>query len=202
MFLIVGWHLGRWSRLRVFTTFWLGRLCQVRISLFQWTETVRWKTCLQKTLAFNDVAQHDVVRGMSNIEDGENAELPGVQTLLILGLGELRRITKAKTYEERYKFLGQCDKTLRSAPSMADVLRNSYIRYPQCPADGGYPLPMVSELDTGPRMIWSWAHWDEEMPTWTCQPERDNLRRWGYVFWNKARLETVVNFRDLWRGYR
>lgn len=147
--------------------------------------------------AFNDVAEHDVVWGASNIEYGQDVALPGIQALIPLGIVKLREIMKAKTYDERYKTLDPYRTSRRRWPRMAEALRESYIHPSQCPADGSYPPPLVDDKDSGPRMIWDWAHWEEEQPDWTYQAHRDGLRRWGYVLWDKARLEEAM-FYQLW----
>ncbi|KAH8170002.1 zinc finger domain-containing protein [Sarocladium implicatum] len=149
--------------------------------------------------AFNDVAEHDVVWGASKIRYGHDVAPRGIQSLIPLGLAKLRVMIKAKTYEQRYKILDPCRTSRRRWPRMAKALRESYIHPSQCPADGGYPPPLIKDKDPGPRMIWGWAHWDEEMPGWTYQAHRDTIRRWGYVFWDKARLEEAIS-QQVWEG--
>lgn len=60
------------------------------------------------------------------------------------------------------------------------------------------PRPFYPELDSGPEDAWYWAHDDEDELGWVYDVQRQNLRQWGYVLWDKSRLEAVGLFESAW----
>lgn len=144
---------------------------------------------------------------MSHIEYGENVQNPSIQQLLLFGLGKLREIVEAETYDERYRILNAYHSSLVPQYSIYEALQaangqddTTVAEFATGIVQGGFSPPMLEEHDAGPQEIWQWAHWEEEQWSWIYQPERDNLRRWGYVLWDKARLDATGIFRKPWEN--
>ncbi|KAK7935315.1 hypothetical protein PG985_000810 [Apiospora marii] len=160
-------------------------------------------------LTFDDIVDHDVAWGASNVEYGE-AEAPSIQRILFSGLENLHQIAEAETYEKRYGLihhyragrgsplstelflyhglLGANEQThiicLKWLMPQDDVLRTKQ--------------PCFSDSDPGPADAWRWAHQEESWAHWVYQANRRDLRRWGYVMWDRSRLKVIGLFREPW----
>lgn len=60
-----------------------------------------------------------------------------------------------------------------------------------------FHTPFFADPDTGPVDVWRWVHADESWQNWVYQEDRSRLRRWGYVLWDRARLEAAGIFETL-----
>lgn len=49
--------------------------------------------------------------------------------------------------------------------------------------------PWYHEKDSGPEEIWRWAHQAEMIDGFVCSPRQPKLRRLGYVFWDRTRID-------------
>lgn len=49
--------------------------------------------------------------------------------------------------------------------------------------------PEVPELDPGPAEAWRWTHLELNPEQFVCSIHCRDLRAWGYVMWDKARLD-------------
>ena len=58
--------------------------------------------------------------------------------------------------------------------------------------------PFYSESDTGPADIWRWAHQGETLSHVVYQANRETLREWGYVMWDRSRLDSFGIFDEPW----
>lgn len=52
--------------------------------------------------------------------------------------------------------------------------------------------------DTGSPDIWKWAHQDETWANFVNQDNRKTLREWGYVVWDRARLDESGILQSRW----
>ncbi|KAF2762333.1 hypothetical protein EJ05DRAFT_497187 [Pseudovirgaria hyperparasitica] len=156
--------------------------------------------------AFNDIAEHDIAWGEFRVEYDDERDSPFIQYVLSLGLEKLQRIMAAKSYETRYERLysGVYPKTRFNF--LCEALNHANRR-----DDGNYlsdfsptierthiNRPFVAEADTGPDDIWRWAHQDETWAHFVNQNNRETLREWGYVMWDRARLEECAIFHSSW----
>lgn len=159
--------------------------------------------------AFDDIVDHDVAWGASNVEYGA-AEAPSIQRILLSGLKKLHQIAQAETYEERQGLLhhyctSRCSPLapelflydgLLGANEQTHIIVLKWLR----PEDDILRIkqPYYWESDPGPADGWRWAHQEESWAHWVYQENRRGLRRWGYVMWDRSRLEAVGLFREPW----
>lgn len=154
------------------------------------------------TAAFDDVVDHDVAWGASNVEYGA-VESPSIQRILLSGLRQLHQITQAETYEERYGLL-QHSCTARHSPHATELFlcrgllganEQTHIIFLKwlTPDDDVLRIkqPYFADPDLGPADGWRWAHQEESWAHWVYQENRRDLRRWGYVLWDRSRLEAI-----------
>lgn len=131
---------------------------------------------------------------------------PYIQHLLSLGLNRLHQIAQSETYEERHKALykgvhpGFTCFFLYEGLQAANE-RNDNVWLDELTSDDE-PLqmktPYYADPDCGPRDVWRWAHHEESWGSWVYQKERNSLRQWGYIMWNKSRLERTGIFQKPW----
>lgn len=158
------------------------------------------------TLAFNDVAEHDVAWGAFNVDYGDLIDSPYIQHVLSLGLEELHRITLASTYEERYRLLNTPSGPPATSGFLQDALETANNANEDLFLDRLTPeqealhikKPFFADPDSGPRDVWLWAHKVESWANWVYQENRRQLRQWGYVMWDKSRLETAGVLQEPW----
>ncbi|KAI1311828.1 hypothetical protein F5Y03DRAFT_342503 [Xylaria venustula] len=130
-----------------------------------------------------------------------------VQHIMSFGLKKLHDITESKSFEETCRLLTQnvlppislsflyegfhYAKTSNSGVSLNDSLtpedKARFIR-----------SPFFADPDSGPEDVWRWAHQDEICWYWVYTEDRRDLRQWGYVMWDKSRLEAVGIFQEPW----
>ncbi|OAQ61137.1 zinc finger domain-containing protein [Pochonia chlamydosporia 170] len=156
--------------------------------------------------AFNDVAEHDVAWGAFNVNYGDLIDSPYIQHVLSLGLEELHRITLASTYEERYRLLNTPSGPPATNGFLQDALETANNANEDLFLDRLTPeqealhikKPFFADPDSGPRDVWLWAHKVESWANWVYQENRRQLRQWGYVMWDKSRLETAGVLQEPW----
>lgn len=132
---------------------------------------------------------------------------PFLQHLLSLGLRKLHQIVQATTYQERYDLLCSGDYPSGTRTFLHEGLQDDandhaidiylndltpenevlYIRQ-----------PLFVDSDPGPKDTWRWAHHDSPRSSWVYQDDRDDLRRWGYVMWDRFRLEGAGIYQKPW----
>ncbi|KAI1109804.1 hypothetical protein F5Y14DRAFT_390502 [Nemania sp. NC0429] len=154
----------------------------------------------------NEVAEHDVGWGASNVSYEASPDSFHLQYILSLGIEKLCDIVNAETYEERYRvldatngpsstvsFLYQGFETANNSnpdvwlEDLTPEIENLYIR-----------RPYFNDPDPGPADAWRWAHLELSCVNWVYHGDRDQLRRWGYVMWDRSRLEEVGVFQGPW----
>lgn len=123
-----------------------------------------------------------------------------------MGLEKLYQIARAETYDDRerlfcsgyrplptYFFLH--DRLWYANEQQHDIFLNEltpedellYIRQ-----------PFFADVDSGPADAWRWAHYGENRQTWVYQENRRDLREWGYVMWDRSRLDAIGIFQEPW----
>lgn len=113
----------------------------------------------------------------------------------------------ANTYEERYKLL-YSDFPPYNSEFLFEGLKEANERddavylsdYTQDVKLAHVALPFVDDPDDGPADAWSWAHQDETCVNFVNSDSRKPLREWGYVMWDRARLENWAIFETPWEG--
>lgn len=146
---------------------------------------------------FNDVAEHDVRWGMLHVEYREKFDNPFLQYVLSLGLETIWDIASTEVYEDRRQLLES-----RGCPALAFTFLYEGLKEINSYQFNGTVLAprQVIDVDTdsGPEDAWQWAHDDEEDISWVYEENRQSLRRWGYVLWDRSRLEAVGLFKNRW----
>ncbi|KAI8948488.1 hypothetical protein F4801DRAFT_556711 [Xylaria longipes] len=159
------------------------------------------------TPAFNDVAEHDVSWGAWNVDYIFDLDSPWAQYILSLGLQKLCEISSAETYEERYRALDatKCPSVtpsfLHEGFEIASERNNDVFLEDLTPENETLHIksPFFKDPDPGPLDAWRWAHLEETRSNWVYQEDRKELREWGYVIWDRVRLEAVGIFDGSWR---
>ncbi|KJK79987.1 hypothetical protein H634G_04226 [Metarhizium anisopliae BRIP 53293] len=160
--------------------------------------------------AFNDIAEHDIAWGAFRVEYDDRIDSPFIQHILSRGLKKLYSIILAETYLERHQLLYD-----RGFPSITDNflyegLQSANEHNDHVSLDGWSPenealltrRSFVADPDSGPRDAWQWAHREEAWTNWVYQEDRDNIRRWGYVMWDRCRLDSVGILQVPWEDTR
>lgn len=64
------------------------------------------------------------------------------------------------------------------------------------------PRPVAPDPDPGPEQVWRWAHDLDSVEHFVAGNRQQPLRKWGYVFWDKKRLDMWDVFGRNWRDLR
>jgi hypothetical protein len=56
--------------------------------------------------------------------------------------------------------------------------------------------PYFEDVDSGPRDAWHWAHENEIPLLFICSDMRAPWREWGYVMWDRSRLDEMKLFEE------
>lgn len=118
----------------------------------------------------------------------------------------VQQISVAETYEARYELLcsGNHPKYknyfLYEALNRANGADDRVYLSEYTPADERTHIrtPFFGDPDSGPSDGWRWAHQDETWANFVNQDNRKTLREWGYVMWNRVRLDESGIFQDIW----
>lgn len=137
---------------------------------------------------------------------GDRVDSPFVQHVLSHGLKKLHQIAGAETYEERYRLLyfSHCppatDSFLHEGLRGANEQNDNIFLDDLTPEDRTLHIkkPFFADPDSGPADVWRWAHQEESWANWVYQENRHGLRQWGYVMWDRSRLEAVGIFQKPW----
>lgn len=62
--------------------------------------------------------------------------------------------------------------------------------------------PYYADPDRGPMDVWRWGHQEESWGSWVYREDRSSLRQWGYVMWDKSRLQMTGIFEKPWEDTR
>lgn len=170
-------------------------------------------------IAFNEVAEHDTVWGLMEIDfidfgGSPNLERPCFcrEHFLSIGLEFLHHLGSAKTYDERYRLLSpnpfpESDKEfLESALQVVehdadgpDVWLDNYT-----PADilllKNKPFASSGDPDrnSGPYEAWRCAYGKYDHRCFYFAYEHWNQRRKAYVMWDLERLTEWENYQECW----
>jgi hypothetical protein len=150
-------------------------------------------------IAFNDIAEHDVVWSVFNVNYADDIEDTAyIEPIISRGLPLLHLTAMVKSYEERYKLLTPGYSKV-SISSLRDALIAS-----NDPSDGTWLEDFTQENerahirpsffedpDSGPEYVWRWAHQEVTSRQFVNTNERRHLREWGYVFWDQYRLDLM-----------
>ncbi|KAI3323322.1 hypothetical protein HD806DRAFT_544087 [Xylariaceae sp. AK1471] len=152
--------------------------------------------------AFNDLVEHDVDWGAWEVEYCGEVDAPEMQHVLSRGLAKLHAIAGAETYEERHQVLDAYE-----IPDRTSEFLHDDFQYANKPNDdiwfqGLTPeeealltgQPFFADPESGPVDIWRWAYDDQTWSSWVYQHYQHDLRQWGYVMWDRSRLEAVSIF--------
>lgn len=145
---------------------------------------------------------------MLRVEYWEKIDSPYIQHVLSLGLETIRDIIIAETYQDRYQLLESKGCPSKMFSFLYEGLGEVHSRRedpsptqsPVLVENEQDPRPFYPELDSGPKDAWYWAHDDEEELGWVYDAQRQNIRQWGYVLWDRSRLEAVGLFESAWNA--
>jgi len=139
------------------------------------------------TPAYDDVVYHDVAWGTIKVEPAMNLASPEIQAILSTGLSSVYRLATAETYAARHELLYRWGGPRRKDDFFYEGLARRFpARFPS--------LPPYLDLDLGPRRAWEWAYASSRRNMKIYHRSREVLRRWGYVFRDKARLDDIALF--------
>ncbi|KAI8635657.1 hypothetical protein F5Y19DRAFT_482857 [Xylariaceae sp. FL1651] len=161
--------------------------------------------------AFNDVVEHDIKWGAGGVPYGDSIDSPYIQDVLPLGLEKLHQIATTETYRERERFLCPGYSPRWTYSFLYEVFRNANERWTDSVLDTllledltftdellCIKQPFFTDPDSGPIDVWRWAHHEESWHHWVYQENYRDLRKWGYVMWDRFRLEAIGIFQDPW----
>ena len=126
--------------------------------------------------------------------------------MLSLGLRELHNILNT-TIEDRRKPGFLCGDDVNSHPLFleASIAEWDKARQETCDAYsntdcfGTFKGPLVVDEDDGPEKIWRWVHKLDPVKYSVSLRETRDFRSWGYVFWDKSRLESwAIDLEQYW----
>ncbi|KAI9839078.1 MAG: hypothetical protein M1837_002255 [Sclerophora amabilis] len=151
------------------------------------------------SIAFDDVAAHDVDWGEMSINYETDTDPPGniwKQRMLSQGLSFLRRAVHAETYSERYQLLNPLVEDYNDYSLYDGLESTNRFEEPQSDladwtSDEKALLinkPSVNDLDEGPRAAWWWTHEHNSRAMFVASVHHRVLRERGYVMWDRARL--------------
>ncbi|KAJ2978822.1 hypothetical protein NUW58_g7373 [Xylaria curta] len=157
-------------------------------------------------LAFADVGEHDVDWGARKVDYTNCFDSPEMQSVVSRGLAKLYEITGAETYAERYQALDvdtlpyySCELLCESLESLDEDWDGILLEELTPETEKTHvKQSLFNDPDSGPLDAWRWAHSQESRERWVYQKDRRELRQWGYVMWDRARLETADIFQGSW----
>ncbi|KAH6669043.1 hypothetical protein B0J14DRAFT_658055 [Halenospora varia] len=156
--------------------------------------------------AYNEMAEHDVHWAVfnPNLSPVEFLDLSYLNPFLARGLAFLRQVGEATTYTEVSRLLPE-----RQNPdhiflhSMLGIAKNQEGPHDADPDGLGATRlcnftdaherryvgqPFFQDQDGGPEYAWRWAHQESRSKRFMWTGQTSCLRRWGYVFWDRTRL--------------
>lgn len=136
---------------------------------------------------------------MLRVHYQEKLDSHHLQYVLSLGLEAISDIIKAESYKDRYQLLESKGCPSRIFSFLCEGLWEvNRWRRGQRPTED--PVPVESahvlrslprELDAGPKQGWFWAHNDPDERRLIYARTRHHDRQWGYVLWDKSRIDAV-----------
>lgn len=127
-----------------------------------------------------------------------------IQNILSRGLEKLRQLSTARTYEARHELLkdhpGSRWPFLYTALTGANRgYKDLYLSdFTLTEDQSRMRPPFFNDPDSGPADIWRWARPDEFYEDSDDEDDRVALREWGYVMWDRARLDDFGIFQNRW----
>lgn len=150
--------------------------------------------------AYDDIASHDVVWGSIEVEPALNYASSEVQAIMSMRLARVYRIATAKTYAERHDLLYQSSGPYRIDRFLHQALKRYSQAHLQQQSLKAQSTPSrEGDGDCGPQIAWEWAYTNRTSRLKVYRLDRTDLRRWGYVFWDKARLSNILLFNEPFR---
>lgn len=156
------------------------------------------------------MAAHDVYWGEFQVEPARWLGDPQLQSLYFKGLVSLESIAKATTYDRQHVLLDYGRIPHARSRNLYRALKD--FSYEVCDEQASvsnyensqdYALkvkrPYFEDPDDGPFSIWKWAYESASLRRSVYQRGQAKLRKWGYVMWDRARLDTLPIFRDMWQ---
>ncbi|KAH9899005.1 hypothetical protein F4778DRAFT_181676 [Xylariomycetidae sp. FL2044] len=155
---------------------------------------------------FNDFARHDVVWGKERVWFNVDINDPSIQYYLSRGLPRIHKIVSCNTYNDLEILLRGKDMLPPSRHCfLATALRNT--RRVRTFGQGATSmLPAASffkDGDSGPQ--WVWNYYEQELKKPSANNVGGNhagdrqLRHWGYVMWDKQRLDGLSISETPWQ---
>jgi hypothetical protein len=108
------------------------------------------------------------------------------------GLTSVHQLVSTETYEQRHQRLYRWSGPITKKYFLHHALR----RYSGPPSQQSWPEGCRDGSDSGPQDAWGWAYGDNALRAEAYKLDRTKLRTWGYVFWDKRRLEAMAFFEE------
>jgi hypothetical protein len=180
-----------------------------------WTCLFRAEDTELTLLAFNDIAEHDIVWGDRSINEidvvefGDRFDSPLVQGILSHGLVCLRRLIDADSYNVRHQILcspgSDYNWNFLHEALMNELWRSDdgkfladYRRKDEAALARDHAA-FAPDPDHGPADAWRWAHQDETRRGFLYSFNQVLLRARGYCMWDRERLNGWSVFQQPWR---
>ncbi|KAI0550902.1 hypothetical protein F4679DRAFT_540783 [Xylaria curta] len=154
----------------------------------------------QVSPSFNEMAAHDVCWGSFHVEPARRFGHFQLQSLYFKGLVFLESFAKAKTYDQQHELLdyGRIPRVrsrnlYRALKDFSYEVRDEQDSVSNYENSRDYAMkikrPYFEDPDDGPFFMWKWAH--PSLRRSVNERAHANLRKWGYVMWDRARLDTI-----------
>ncbi|KAI1152023.1 hypothetical protein F4825DRAFT_462154 [Nemania diffusa] len=165
---------------------------------------------IQVSPIFNEMAEHDVYWGALLVEPARGFGDARLQSFYFKGLVSLESIMKAETYDRQHELLDAWRSPYAPPRNLYRALKD--FSYEACDEHASvsnyessrdYALkvqrPYFEDPDDGPFRVWKWAHESVSLRRSVYQEGQAKLRQWGYVMWDRARVDTLPIFRGMWQ---
>ncbi|KAL3458210.1 hypothetical protein BJX64DRAFT_267015 [Aspergillus heterothallicus] len=122
------------------------------------------------------------------------------------GLKHIHRFLAADTSEKRHGILSDKQNRKAHMAFFSDILREIHEFEQSEPLKDLTPdeekelvhEPLYPDPDTGPEVVWRWAHKDQPCSRFVFSILQAPLRQWAYVMWDHQRLEEWGVFERPW----
>ncbi|KAK6956990.1 hypothetical protein Daesc_002274 [Daldinia eschscholtzii] len=179
--------------------------CRAIYSTFKESESIIISSVLGKSLglAFNEVAQHDVVWGEHSIELETTFDDAMIQDLLASGLERILQIASAKSYREREALLT----VFEMPPGVNNVFLMYYFEgIEELNPEEDDALDILEapaffpDEDIGAEQIWRISLDYDPSRDFAIYDALDwTYRECGYVFWDQERLQALGALTPPWK---
>lgn len=152
--------------------------------------------------AFNDIVNHDVFWGSTNIEHAKGTSSPYIQAILGRGLAHLHKIARADSYFARRHLIYTLYPPYSNKFLNRGLEASHPVNDPIALLDRALIPPFFRDDVSGPEDAWRWAYKHQlQTHPWAGRfsfKQHRSVRRSGYVMWDRLRLDVCGIFQKQW----